>query len=81
MPTYDMGLSVANGSSYSMLRHTCEAENMAVAVAEAEELFPGYKVHHGWCIAGGREPRTEDELEAWMKSHKPGVLRTQGKKE
>lgn len=86
MPTYDLGMTVATGAHYNSIRHQIEAPSLKEACAIAEDLSPGYKVHQGWCIEGGREPKTEDDLHEWMSTYQHGVLRTQhagpeGKKE
>lgn len=86
MPTYDLGLSVATGENYNTFREQVEADNIHEACLKAEELHPGYRVHQGWCIDGGREPKTDADLAEWLATYRHGVLRTQdagpnGKKE
>lgn len=76
MPTYDMGMSVSTGGNYNLQRISIEASNITEAIEKAEETFPGFKVHHAWCIDGCR-PVDESGLEEWMATHKPGVVRTQ----
>lgn len=73
MTFYDLGLSARNG--FVMDRLTIEADNIKEATLMAEESLPGMKVHTGWAVDSTRE-NTQD-LEWWMATHIPGVLRTQ----
>lgn len=66
MPLYDLGLTVANGENYNTQRVQIEADTIAAACLEAEAMFPGFKVHHGWCIEGARADKTDDDLARWM---------------
>lgn len=63
-------MSVATGRDYSTQRMQVVADNIEEACTIAESTFPGYKVHHGWCIADGRPDQTDEALEAWLSEHR-----------